>query len=218
MPELENMLPLLGEIGKKRKALGLTQQELAKEAGVSRSLLAKVERDHANPSYRETKKIFETLERLETSIPQKLAKITLDKVHHTEIVYAETDQLLSLIEQIMSHNYFSQLPVMRNGQIVGSLTERGINRALMAIKDIDPKNMLVRDAMEEGFPLVPISATVGDVIPLLQTYQGILTIKDGKVAGIVTNADLIKLFRLESKNEGLVPVTRKFGLVRPKQQ
>jgi predicted transcriptional regulator len=49
--------------------------------------------------------------------------------------------------------------------------------------------------MEEGFPLIPASTTLGAVAPLLQACQGILTVKDGKVAGIVTNADLLKLLR-----------------------
>lgn len=188
------MLPLLNEIGKKRKVLGLTQQGLAKEAGVSRSLIAKVERGHANPSYGEAKKIFETLERLEAGVPQQLAGITLEKVHNTEIMYAEFDEPLYLVEKRMTDNAYSQLPVRKNGQIVGSLTERGINRLLMVNKGIDQKDMLVKDAMEEGFPFVPVSATVGAIAQLLQMFQGVLTIQDGKIAGIITNADLLMFF------------------------
>jgi predicted transcriptional regulator len=187
------MLPLLSEIGRRRKVLDLTQQGLAKEAGVSRSLIAKVETGNANPSYGEAKKIFETLDRLEVGVQQGLAGMTLDKVHTTEIEYAEADEPLYEAEQRMIDKYYSQLPVMRNGQIVGSLTERGINRALMANKGIDPKDMLVEDAMEEGFPLVPASATVGSVASILQASQGILTVKAGKVVGIITNSDLLKL-------------------------
>jgi predicted transcriptional regulator len=190
------MLPLLNEIGKRRKVLGLTQHQLAKEAGVSRSLIAKVEAGNANPSYGEAKKIFETLERLEAGVQHGLARITLDKVQNIEIIWAEFDEPLYLEQKRMLDNKYSQLPVRRNDQIVGSLTERGINRVLMANTGTDQKDLLVRDAIEEGFPLVPASATVSSVASLLQAYQAILTSSGGKVIGIVTNADLLKLFGL----------------------
>jgi predicted transcriptional regulator len=187
-------LPLLEEIGRRRKVLDLSQQELAYYAGVSRSLLAKVESGHANPSYGEAKKIFETLDMLEDTIVHRLPRITLDKVHNIDIEWAEFDEPLYLKQKSMLDNKYSQLPVRRNGQSVGSLTEKGINKVLIANKGTIQKDLLVKDAMEEGFPLVPVSASVEEVIPLLQAYQGILTIKDGKVAGIVTNADILKLF------------------------
>jgi predicted transcriptional regulator len=174
----------------------LTQQGLANEAGVNRSLLAKVERGHANPSYGEAKKIFETLERLEAGVPLRLVGITLDRVHNTEIMYAEADEPLYLVEKRMSDKAYSQLPVRKNGRIVGSLTERGMNRALMASKGIDPKALLVEDAMEDGFPVVPASVVVGAVATLLQACQAVLTNRGGEVVGIVTNADLLKLFSL----------------------
>ena len=192
--------------------MDLTQQEFAKEASVNRSLLAKVESGHANPSYGEAKKMFETLERLEAGIQQGLAGITLDKVHNPELVWAEFDEPLYQAEEKMTRKFYSQLPVRRNTLIIGSLTERGINRVLMANKGTDPKDMLVKDAMEEGLPFVPVSATVGQIVPLLQTYQGILTIKDAKVAGIVTNTDILKLFQKKSVDKESVPVeTRKSG-------
>ena len=60
-----NMLPELAEIALRRKNLGLTQKELAGEAKVSRSLIAKVESGIANPSFGQARKIFDLLERLE---------------------------------------------------------------------------------------------------------------------------------------------------------
>jgi predicted transcriptional regulator len=41
---------------------------------------------------------------------------------------------------------------------------------------IESEALLAEDAMEEAFPLVPASATVGAVAPLLQACQGILTV------------------------------------------
>lgn len=189
------LLPILSEIGKRRKALDLTQHGLAKEAGVSRSLIAKIERGHANPSYGEARKIFETLERLESRIPLQVSEKTLDKVHNPDILWAEVDEPLYDAQKRMVEKYYSQLPVRKKGKIVGSLTERGINRTLVEKRGMDQKTLLVEDAMDDAFPIVPTTATVSSVIPLLQVYQGVLTAKDGDVVGIVTNADILKSFR-----------------------
>ena len=47
-----DMLPSLGEIPKKRKELGLTQSRLALSAGVSQSIIAKIEAGSVEPSRR----------------------------------------------------------------------------------------------------------------------------------------------------------------------
>src|SRR5256885_10717153 len=52
------MLPSLGEIPKKRKELGLTQSRLALSAGVSQSIIAKIEAGSVDPSYFVVQKLF----------------------------------------------------------------------------------------------------------------------------------------------------------------
>ncbi|MDH5420035.1 MAG: helix-turn-helix domain-containing protein, partial [Candidatus Bathyarchaeota archaeon] len=59
------MLPSLEEVAKKRRILGLTQKQLAKLAGVSQSLIAKLESRKIDPSYTKVKAIFDVIERLE---------------------------------------------------------------------------------------------------------------------------------------------------------
>ena len=59
------MLPKLEEISKRRRVLGLSQKQLARLAGVSQSLIAKVEAGKTEPSYLRTKSILDTLEKLQ---------------------------------------------------------------------------------------------------------------------------------------------------------
>ena len=54
----------LEEIKEIRKKFGLTQSELAKRAGVSQSLIAKIEANMLDPGYSKTKQIFDALENL----------------------------------------------------------------------------------------------------------------------------------------------------------
>ena len=59
------MFPTLEDIAKRRRQLGLKQSELAKMAGVSQSLIAKLEAGTIDSSYTKVKTIFDVLERLE---------------------------------------------------------------------------------------------------------------------------------------------------------
>ncbi|MCK4496763.1 MAG: helix-turn-helix domain-containing protein, partial [Candidatus Aenigmarchaeota archaeon] len=49
------MLPEIKSIKNRRKLLGLTQKDLAKQAGVSQSFIAKMESGRINPSYNHVK-------------------------------------------------------------------------------------------------------------------------------------------------------------------
>ena len=74
------MLPPLEEVAQKRKMLNLTQKQLAKLAGVSQSLIAKLESKKIDPSYTKVKAIFDALERLETKTEVHAAKV-LSLIH-----------------------------------------------------------------------------------------------------------------------------------------
>ena len=52
----------LALIGKLRRQLGLTQKELARKAGVSQSLIAKVESGLIDPAYSKVVQLFQALE------------------------------------------------------------------------------------------------------------------------------------------------------------
>lgn len=83
----------------------------------------------------------------------------------------------------------SQLPVLLRGFSVGSVTESTIVKNL----DKDPQKLKVEDIMEESFPIVDENASIDAVKALLTHHQAILTSKRGKITGIVTRSDLLKL-------------------------
>jgi len=190
-----NMLPELAEIALRRKSLGLTQKELANEAKVSRSLIAKVEKGLANPSYEQAKKIFNTLERLEALKLVGLGQVKVSAIHNTDVAYAYADEPLRLAQERMEEKAYSQLPVKVGDRVCGSITERGISRILLAGKKTDLRKLRVEDAMEQPFPQVALDTPVHLIIPILQAQQAILTVEGGSIKGIVTNSDIGKLFR-----------------------
>jgi len=56
----------LEDIKKWRKSLEITQKELSKAAGISQSMISKMEKKNANPSYNLVLKIVEFLEKYES--------------------------------------------------------------------------------------------------------------------------------------------------------
>ena len=70
----------LEEIRKIRKKLGMTQTELANRAGVSQSLIAKIESSRIDPTYTKTKKIFAALSELEKKEEIKAGQLMTGKL------------------------------------------------------------------------------------------------------------------------------------------
>ncbi|MBS3101752.1 helix-turn-helix domain-containing protein [Candidatus Woesearchaeota archaeon] len=70
----------LEEIRKIRKKLGMTQTELANRAGVSQSLIAKIESGRIDPTYTKTKKIFAALSELEKKEEVKAEQLMASRI------------------------------------------------------------------------------------------------------------------------------------------
>jgi predicted transcriptional regulator len=170
------MFPTLEDIGKRRRQLGLKQSELAKMAGVSQSLIAKLEAGTIDSSYTKVKTIFDVLERLEFK----------SKVQKREPT--------SKVVKIMKDYGYSQIPVFDGKQSVGSISEKAILRQILAGKDLeDISNLPTEEIMEEAFPQINEDAPLSLITSLLQSYSAVLVSKKGVVIGIITKADLLRM-------------------------
>ena len=183
------MFPPLEEIAQKRRLLGLKQAELAKMAGVSQSLIAKLESGKIDSSYTKVKTIFETLEKLEVQ-----TKIQAGKVLHNQIVGVQKNEPVSKVVQLMKSHEFSQLPVFDGKQAVGSISEKTILKQILAGKDLGQIAKLpAEEVMEEAFPQVDEDAPLSLISSLLQVYSAVLVSRKGTAVGIITKADLLRI-------------------------
>ena len=187
--QLKVMLPELEELSKKRRQLGLKQAELAKLAGVSQSLIAKLEAGTIDSAYTKVKTIFDVLNHLETK-----TKIQEQKVVPNEVIGIQKDEPLSKVVILMKEHGFSQIPVFEGKRSVGSISEKTILRQILAGKDLSQISKLAtEEIMEEAFPQVGEDAPLTLISNLLQTYQAVLVTKKGNVLGIITKADLLRM-------------------------
>ena len=183
------MLPSLEEVAGKRRMLNLTQKQLARLAGVSQSLIAKLESRKIDPSYTKVKAIFDALELMEMK-----TEVRAEEVLQAKVVGVQKNDRVSKAVRLMTDHGYSQLPVFDGEHAVGSISEKTMLGQVLAGKDLTEVSTLpVGDIMEEAFPQVGEDAPLPLISSLLQVYPAVLISKKGKVVGIVTKADLLKM-------------------------
>lgn len=172
-------------IGKLRKQLGLTQKQLADLAGVSQSLIAKIESGKIDPAY---SKVMQILGALEDE--QNRGKKTVREIMSVGLASVSPGDHIADAIKLMREKDISQLPVLEGGKCIGSLSESDIVELVAAHADL--KKPLVREVMKESFPIIPANSLVDVAASLLKHYPAVLVEKDGRPAGIITKADLFK--------------------------
>lgn len=181
------MITNLEDIKKIRKRLGLTQSELAKLAGVSQSLIAKLESGRIDPSFTKVRKILDVLESINKKSEQKIADIMSKR-----IISCKSEDRVSAVVEKMRKDNISQLPVFDKNQAVGMVSERVILEAVSENKG-DVGKLKVRDIMDEPPPIVSKQTSSKVVSHLLKHFPIVMVTSKGKFVGVVTKTDVLRI-------------------------
>ncbi|RLI88102.1 MAG: transcriptional regulator [Candidatus Altiarchaeales archaeon] len=183
-------LPNLDDICRLRKKFGITQTELAKKAGVSQSLIARVEAGSVDPRYSKVVKIFKALEDIRGK------GITAGEIMTKNVVGVQVEDPLGKATNKMRRYNVSQMPVFDKKKPVGSISEGVILDQISKGVDIHSiSKKKVGEFMEDPFPSVNPKTTLSTISVLLENNKAVLLVEKGKIKGIVTNADLLKVVR-----------------------
>jgi predicted transcriptional regulator len=185
------MIPEIEEIRHVRRELGLTQKELAGMAGVSQSLIAKIESGLVQPSYANVKKLVECLEQEKA---RRHPPVSVGKVCARNVVWCEAAETVRDAAVLMRKHGFSQLPVRRRGAPVGSITDKVLGDAL-AISERPElvANQRVEEVMGEPFPQVAETTPLKVASLLLQYASAVLVMREDEPVGMLTKSDLLKV-------------------------
>ena len=165
-----------------RQEAGLTQAELSIEVGVSQAYIARVETGSLDPKLSIVNKIIEVLNRKRSTTGSELMTPTP--------VTVDARDTVSVAVSLMQEKSYSQLPVLRGTQVVGIVTEWDIIKNLQH----DLHEISVQSIMSDGSTLMVDETTAVDVIlPLFENYQDVLVLNQGRLQGIITRSDLLKL-------------------------
>lgn len=177
------MLPKYDELVKtiksERKRLGLSQRDLAKKAGVSKSLIGKLETKMHTPNYKNIRKIWRTIDKAREGEDR-----TAQEFVQKNIVSVKPSDTVGKVADIMKKNDFSQLPVEEDGEYIGIITST-------QLIDMKHRDALVGRSGYRDLPMIPHDTPKDDFSPLLRSNPALLVTKDDEVIGIITPADLL---------------------------
>ncbi len=182
------ILPDLIELRRIRKIVGLTQDELAQRAGISQSMIAKMESGSLNPSYDAVRKIYQILYSIEHKSKIKAHKIM------SPVIHVNTHDSIQQVFELMRKEGISQLPVFsKSGKNVGSVTEETLLDILLKGKTLtEIADEPVKNIMGDVFPMVGREMSLNAITALLQYSSAVLVSENENIPGIITKADLLK--------------------------
>lgn len=182
----------LEDIRKLRKRLDLTQNALARLSGASQSMIAKIEGGRMDPSYSNAMRIFGALEaEMER---RKESRGTASSIMARHVISVKPGERLGAVIGAMKGKSISQVPVLEGGRNVGSVSEDDFSEWFSRYGANVPLAR-VSEVMKEGFPVVPEDMGTESVAELLKSYKALLVGNRGRIVGIITKADLIKLMK-----------------------
>ena len=178
------MLADLSEIRILRKQHNLTQSQLARLAGVSQSLVAKLEAGLIDPGYANFRKIHGVL----TGIREKKELKAGDVASARIVSVSRGGSIVDAVRKMKRHG-ISQLPVRDGENLVGLLAERDVIELIHQGKDAG--KLSVADAMGDAPPAVPVKTPLRIVTELLRVSPLVVVTRNGKPAGVVSKTDVL---------------------------
>lgn len=183
------MIPSADDLRKLREIRGLTQRELARRAGVSQSLVAKIEAGKVDPRLSTVRRILSVL----TAPAIKRELVARDIMHSPVITVKATDKVRKAVRLMRRHD-ISQLPVVSGRRIVGSIQESTILRRLALAES--PERIFdqkVEEIMDVPFACVSEKTPLSDILYLINQGQPVVLVLDekGELTGIISKIDII---------------------------
>ncbi|OYT31161.1 MAG: inosine-5-monophosphate dehydrogenase [Thermoprotei archaeon] len=184
-----SIFPSPDEIRALRKKAGLTQEELAKKAGVSQSLIARIEAGTVNPRLYTLIRIMKALEEYVEN------EITAEAIMSSPLIYATPEEEVDQIVKKMWDHAISQLPVLgSNNSIMGTICERDIIEVFIKYKN-KALQLKAKDIMSDPLPMIQPNTKISKITSLLTgDIPAVIVLKDNKPAGIITRSDIMRIY------------------------
>ncbi|MHB9302989.1 CBS domain-containing protein [Thermofilum pendens] len=188
-------IPSPEELRLLRLRAGLTQVELAQRAGVSQSLIARIEAGKVNPRVSTLMKIYRALE----SFMEE--ELTACEVMSSPLVYVKPSTSLLEVARIMWEKGFSQLPVIddSSNENLGTVFDDDVLRAFIR-ENTRAAQLTAADVMSDPLPIISCGTKIRVVARMLgRGVPAVLVEDEMKIKGIITKSDIAKLLVVSVK-------------------
>lgn len=177
-----------------RKRYGLTQKTLAHKSGVSQSLISRIENKTVDPRLSTIRKIFEAIIFLQNK------EGTARDVMHGPVITINALESVQKAIDLMKKNAISQLPVLKDDKIIGSIRESTLINRFSKSKNTETFfSSSVYNIMDEPFITVEPNITVDAVVDLLlKGNPAIIVLEQKKIIGIITKIDVLSPLKFKN--------------------
>jgi predicted transcriptional regulator len=168
-----------------RKKNNLTQKQLANLAGVSQSLIAKIESNRIDPTYTKVQQILLTLEQINNK-----EEIKAKEIMQKKIIFADEKENIKDLILVMKKKGISQIPIRCKENICGLVTEKTIIDNLLKRENLS--GLKAKEIMEDAPPIIGINTNLKTLLLLLKESPVVLVAQKGQIKGIISKTDLIE--------------------------
>ena len=179
------MFRSLEEIKRLRRLAGINQNELAQQARVSQSLIAKIESGKVEPTYNNALRIFEALDQLRQKQELKAKEVMNEKV-----IFAKYNDPVIEVTKTMKKKGVSQIPVLRQWKVCGLISESIVLKEMLDHPN-EINKARVKDLMDDATPIVSPESGLKMLLELLKDNHIVLVAEKGEIKGIISKADLL---------------------------
>ena len=136
-------------------------------------------------------------------------KITVKEIMSKELVTVSSTERIVHARRLMIESNVGRLPVVDDEELVGMITSKDLMRAFIDFRKKVPekyqksqiKELLVEDIMSTNPTSVTKDMSITEISQIIMEtgFNGLPVVEDGKVVGIITQTDILKLIeKLES--------------------
>ena len=118
----------------------------------------------------------------------KVAKDFIDGHSHLPLLTVTDTEPLSNAALLMKLHDITQIPVMQNGTLVGSIDD---HRILSSLVDNPSNSTLVGDIMGAPYPIVDLTASIDDIAKIVKDGHRAVLVKFDEGHQIITKQDII---------------------------
>lgn len=194
------IVPDADDLKKMRKEIGYTQIQLAELAGVSQSLIARIENKGVNPRLSTLKKIVDVLN-INTDNQSNEGITAGEIISNKKVIHIHPETTASEAIDLMEKDSISQLPVIDTNdpaKTVGSINEKNLMLHLTKT-GIAGLAIQIADIMGKPFFEIKEGSSFREVERLLSTNSALIVKKNQIIVGIITKSDLLRYYK-RSKN------------------
>ncbi len=136
-------------------------------------------------------------------------KISVKEIMCKDLIVVSPTERLVHARRLMLESNIGRLPVVEDDEVIGMVTSKDLMRAFIDFRKTVPekyqkaqiKDVLVEDIMSINPTCATKDMTISELSEIIMEtgYNGLPVVEDGKVIGIVTQTDILRLIqKLES--------------------